>query len=219
MTSRFTAFLELALLSAAYGLGAMLTFRRFIDAAPLHRTSNRILAHVLEFRLFLDEPRMVLRAQRELIGENIRLLRQIALPCALPAILFALFYGPLDRHFGHGPLRSGESVVVTAPMASGLTELQAPAGVVVETPGVRVERTREISWRVRAVSATYGRFPKGVAIRYPRSPILGLPWMVWFFGTSMLAALAAQRLAARAAGSRTIFPGTSYTSAAGCCYF
>jgi len=183
------AFFELALVGAIYGIAAALVFRRSTDSVLLHRTVNRALAHVLEFRLFLDEPRIILRAQRELIGENIRLLRQIALPCLILAIPFARFYGPMDRHFGQGPLRVGEPAIVTAPIDSGLTELKAPPGVVVETPGVRVLRTRQIAWRVRPVSATYGAFPKGVEVRYPRVGMLGLPWLVWFLGISTLAAL------------------------------
>jgi hypothetical protein len=183
-----TAFLELAAIGAIYGFAASLVFRRFTDSARMRRTINRILAHLLEFRLFLDDPRIVLRAQRELIGENIRLLRQIALPSLILAIPFALIYAPMDRHFGHRPLRAGESAVVTAPLASGLTELKAPRGVVVETPGVRVLRTGEIAWRVRTVSTAFGDFPAGVAVRYPRATVLRLPWVVCFLAISTLAA-------------------------------
>ncbi len=182
------AWLELVLVSAIYGVSAMLVFRRFTSAGSLHRTINRILAHVMEFRLFLDEPAIILRAQRDLIGENIRLLRQMAVPFLILAIPSALLYGPLDRYFGYGPLRVGEPVVVSAPMRSGLTDLKAPPGIVVETPGVRVWRTHQISWRVRPVSATHGDFPRGFAIRYPRAAILHLPWIVWFLGISALAA-------------------------------
>src|SRR6266700_6999095 len=102
----------------------MLVFRRFTNPESLRRTVNRILAHVLEFRLFLDEPAIILRAQRDLIVENVRLLGQIALPCLILAIPSALLYEPLDRHFGYGPLRVGEPVVVSAPLDSGLTELK-----------------------------------------------------------------------------------------------
>src|SRR5438067_2508597 len=79
-----------------YGSAAMFVFRRFTNPELLRQTSNRILAHVLEFRLFLDEPAIILRAQRDLMVENFRLLRQIALPCLILAIPFALLYGPLD---------------------------------------------------------------------------------------------------------------------------
>jgi hypothetical protein len=178
----------LVLAGAVYGVAVALVFRRFTEPELLRRTVNRIVAHVLEFRLFLDEPVIIMRAQRDLIRENIRLLRQIALPCLILAIPAALLYGPLDRHFGYGPLRVGEPVVASVPMESGLTELKAPPGIVVETPGVRVLRTRQISWRVRPVSAVHGDFPRGVDVRYPRSTILHLHWIVWFFVMSTLTA-------------------------------
>ena len=187
------SFGELCAVSAVYGAVATMVFRRFTDAGRLRGTANRILAHVMEFRLFLDEPQIILRAQRELIAENIHLLRQMALPCAILAIPFAFLYGPLDRHFGHGPLRLGEPAVVTA---RGMTELKAPSGIVVETPGVRVLRTGEISWRVRPVTAVYGEFPKGVEVRYPRALVFHLPWAIWFLGISALTALIAHSLPA-----------------------
>ncbi len=179
------AFAELGAVSAVYGVIATRVFRRFTDPGRLGGTINRILAHVMEFRLFLDEPRIILRAQRELIAENIHLLRQMALPCAILAIPFALLYGPLDRHFGYGPLRIGEPAVVTA---RGMTELKAPPGMVVETPGVRVLRTGEISWRVRPIATVYDGFPKGVDVRYPRALVFHLPWVIWFLGISALTA-------------------------------
>ena len=188
-----TAFVELCVASAIYGVIATLVFRRFTDAGRLRETVNRILAHVMEFRLFLDEPRLILRAQRELIAENIHLLRQMALPCVILAIPFALLYAPLDRHFGYGPLRIGEPVVVTA---RGTKELKAPPGIVVETPGVRVLRTGEISWRVRPVAIVYGGFPTGVEVRYPRALLLNLPWVIWFLGISALTASIAHSLPA-----------------------
>jgi hypothetical protein len=187
------AFAELGAVSAVYGVIATRVFRRFTDPGRLGGTINRILAHVMEFRLFLDEPRIILRAQRELIAENIHLLRQMALPCAILAIPFALLYGPLDRHFGYGPLRIGEPAVVTA---RGMTELKAPPGMVVETPGVRVLRTGETSWRVRPVTAVYGGFPTGVEVRYPRALLLHLPWVIWFLGISALTASIAHSLPA-----------------------
>ncbi len=36
-------------------------------------TINRMMAHMMEFPLFLDSPALVLRAQRDLLSENIRL--------------------------------------------------------------------------------------------------------------------------------------------------
>jgi hypothetical protein len=86
-------------------------------------------------------------------------------------------------------------------------ELEAPAGIVVETPGVRIPRDRAISWRVRPLRASSGNFRlhlenrtvaanlllhdpaiRSIEIRYPRATILGFSWLVWFFLISSVSA-------------------------------
>ena len=59
-------------------ISAVLLWRgRGPDLSPLHgrsvdsRTVNRVLAHVMELGLFLDSPRLVSRAQADLLRENL----------------------------------------------------------------------------------------------------------------------------------------------------
>ena len=73
-----------------------------------------MMAHVMEFRLFLDSPALVLRAQRDLLRENLHLLRLILLPCAILAFIFIVLFPQLDAMYGHAPLPVGEPSVVTA---------------------------------------------------------------------------------------------------------
>ncbi len=61
-------------LSALCGIVAAFVFRRFGSRAT-RQSINRILAHLMELRLFLDEPRLILRAQGNLLRENVSLLQ------------------------------------------------------------------------------------------------------------------------------------------------
>jgi hypothetical protein len=81
--------ITLVLVSAIYGVVAALVFRRFTNRASIRRSMNRILAHTMELGLFLDSPGLVFRAQRDLLRENARLLRQVILPGAIVALLFS----------------------------------------------------------------------------------------------------------------------------------
>ncbi len=76
------------------------------DRERLRQSANRIIAHLLEIRLFWDEPSLVLRAQRDLIVENGRFLRQLILPALILSLPFAALYFWPAR-----PWR-GESVIV-----------------------------------------------------------------------------------------------------------
>ena len=173
----------IALAGFLYGLIAALIFRRTTDPRQVRRAVNQILAHIMEFRLFIDEPALVWRAQNDALRANLTLLRQIAVPCALMAALFAILWSPMDRTFGREPLRPGEATVMT----SHTDSVPEIPGIVVETPGVRIPKTGEVSWRIRPVRAVRGGFPAGVEVHYPRNGA----WLLWFLGFSTLGACAA----------------------------
>jgi hypothetical protein len=198
--------------SVIYGLVAALVLRRFSDRAAVRASMNRMIAHVMEFRLFLGTPSLVLRSQRDLLLENLRLLRLILLPSIMLAILFLALFPQLDALYGHAPLRPGEPSVVSARIDGNAT-LEVPPGINIETPPVHSLHDRQISWRVRPMGTTAGELrvsqggrilrrrivagkgfidgyiSRGIDIRYPRRSVLGAHWLVWFFLISAVAAL------------------------------
>lgn len=198
--------------SLIYGIVAALVFRRFSDAQAVRLTGNRMLAHVLEFRLFVDSPSLVFRAQRELARENLRLLRLILLPCVILAAIFLLLFPQLDAMYGHTPLPPGRPSVVTANFEGNAT-LEAPPGIAVETPAVHSTDDRQISWRIRPLGEVTGDLKlhaggrvatkqivagsglidayttRAITVHYPSRHVLGTNWMVWFFLLSSVAAI------------------------------
>jgi hypothetical protein len=202
--------------SVIYGLVAALVFRRFSDEAAMRETINRMIAHMLEFRLFIDSPALVLGAQRDLIRENLRLLRLTALPCAILAALFLVLFPQLDAMYGHAPLKVGEPSVLTLEVNEDAM-LEAPTGIEVETPGVRAVHDHQVGWRIRPLGRTSGELKlrydgrvltkqivagdgliyglklpfssPAIRIQYPRTAVLGVNWMLWFFLISSAATI------------------------------
>lgn len=199
------------LLSVIYGVIAVLVFRRFTDRRAIRRSVNQILAHVMELGLFLDSPGLVLRAQRDLLRENLHFLRIVMLPSVILALLFAVLYAPMSAIYGRAPLPVGEASVVTIQMKDAAmppVQLEAPDGIVVETPGVRILRDRQISWLVRPTRPGSGdlkfhienrivtpsfflRDPaiRSIDIRYPQASMFGFPWLAWFIAISSISAV------------------------------
>ena len=195
-----------------YGLIATLVLRRFSDRDEVRASMNRMIAHVMEFRLFIDTPSLVFRAQRDLLVENLRLLRLILIPCVVMAVVFVALFPQLDALYGHTPLKPGEPSVITARIDGDAT-LEAPAGITIETTAVHSIHDHEVNWRVRPVGTTSGELrirhegrvltrrivagagfisgytSRAVEIRYPRRSVLGASWMVWFLLISGVAAL------------------------------
>src|ERR1700683_4093251 len=106
--------------SALYGVLSILVFRRCSDAALVRRSLNKVWAHLMELSLFLDSPSLVLRAQRDLLRENVRLLRLVILPAAILALLFAFLFPALNAIYGRAPLPVGEPFVVSIQMTSAV---------------------------------------------------------------------------------------------------
>jgi arylsulfatase A-like enzyme len=198
------ALATLAPLSALCGIVTAFVFRRFASGGTL-QTVNRILAHVMELRLFLDEPRLIAKAQRDLLRENLRLFKQIAVPTLIVAPVLGFVVWQAAAIYGRAPLRAGEAVVVTAHVQAGdldRVRLDAPADVAIETLGVRIPRLREVSWRIRPERPFSGHLHTSpelerIDIPWPRATVLGCSWMLWFCGISTVSALLAPRLLKR----------------------
>lgn len=206
------------LLSAISTVGAALVFRRFSDWTSMRRAANRILAHLMELGLFFDEPLLVLRAHRDLLRENLTLLRLMILPCAILVIPFAIFFAGLNSIFGRAPLVVGSPATVTTQWTGSTPTpiMTAPQGILVETPGVRSVFSHDVSWGIRPVQKVKGRlevalagrvlavpifagpglvyaspFGEGpVQIHYPRATILHLDWIFWYILASVVTGLA-----------------------------
>ena len=151
-----TAFWLLLVMGALSGLFSLWTFRHLTDSEKLRTAINRIIAHLMEFHLFSDEPALILKAQYNLLVANARFLKIVALPSLLLIVPFAALLIGAEAVFGHAPLRPGEATVVTAHTQMPDLRLEAPVGISVETVPVRIPFSSEVSWRIRPKSAAIG---------------------------------------------------------------
>lgn len=152
----------LAAVSVAFALFSIWAFRRTTDLVAFRQSRKRLVAHLLEFRLFYDEPALIWRAQKALVRENLRFLTVLARPVLVLALPTAWLLMQLEAVYGYAPLAVGQSAVVTAQITGELTpsdagaSLGTPPGILVETPPVRSITDRQISWRVRPLEPVCG---------------------------------------------------------------
>jgi len=156
----FTLIVVSALIS---GAASVAFIKRFADLGGMRKAVNRIVACLLEFRLFADEPSVVLKAQWNLLAANARLMRLMALPALALIAPYWLLLAAADGFFAHAPLTPGEPSVVTLrcrgseDVRTAIVTLEAPAGVTVDTAPVRIPVDSEICWRIRAQEPVSGR--------------------------------------------------------------
>jgi len=144
------------LLSAAVVLWA---FARFSDQARIRGTRRQMKASLYEIRLFVDEPMVLLRAQKQLIVANLRYLGLILRPVAVISVPMFLLMAALDTVYGYRPLHSGEAALLTVyvrpaiDLRAVLPAIEASSGVAVETPVVRIPAEQRFCWRIRPTRA------------------------------------------------------------------
>jgi hypothetical protein len=153
--------IALAALGAAVGVGMLGVFRWTSNPEAIRRTKARIMAHLYEMRLFPDEPLFIWKAQAGLLATNARYLGLMLLPALVMSLPGAAVYYWLDGYFGYRPLAPGTAAILTVqlknPLSGAAPAVHSPRGIDVETPGVRLDGGRQISWRIRASQPASGK--------------------------------------------------------------
>jgi hypothetical protein len=114
--------------------------------------------HILGILLFRHDLRMIFRSLGGALGRSLANIRFILVPLAVMIVPLVLLFVQFEMHLGSRGLRPGEASVLRVHLAkaddlNGVA-LEAPEGVTVETPGVRVKDLsaglNEVDWRIRA---------------------------------------------------------------------
>jgi len=147
----------LVFLSVVLGLLLLILFRALTPQRRVRALRDQMAAAVYEMRLFLDSPRLVLRAQARLVRLNLRYLALVT-PALLVAVLTAgLLLWRADAAFGDRPLAVGEPallrVVLADPPRRDTIRVESSDGVDVLPPLVVLPARREVWTRVRPTRA------------------------------------------------------------------
>ena len=151
--------MRLALVSVLCGAAMEWIFGRTANGPAIVTAANRIQAHLLEFWLFVDEPRAIWRSWKGLLAANARMLGLLAVPLLILSIPSLPLFSFLDTLYGSSPLPVGQPAVVTLAFdrsISALPELHAGGDISVETAAVSVSSERQVSWRIRPLRPLSG---------------------------------------------------------------
>jgi len=149
-------------ISILVGIGMLWVFGRTSNQKAIQATKRKLQAHLYELRLFTDEPGLVWQAQKSLLWSNFRYIGLMLVPAIFLTIPMVILFVHLEAFYGMEPLPVGREAIVTMQMAQPLDasaaapRLEAPDGIAVETPAVRVMGEREVSWRIRPQRAVSG---------------------------------------------------------------
>jgi hypothetical protein len=159
--------ISLTVLGILTGLAILPVFGRFSNNAGIALAKRKIRAALYEFRLFGDEPRLVFRAQGQLLLWNARYVGLVLKPAAVVILPIIVLTVLMDTVYGHRALEIGENTMVTAHMADSIDlntvspELRGK-NIAVETPSVRIPDRHEVVWGVQATGIGQDKLWLGV---------------------------------------------------------
>jgi hypothetical protein len=148
---------SLTVIAALVGVGMLWVFRRTSDQARMKAVKRKVYASLLELRVFAGEPSVTWRAQKSLFAANFRYMGLALRPAVVVSLPVTLLLIHLEAFYSRAPLPVGRDTTVTMAMRGPFDsrqpapQLEASAGVAVETPAVRVVDERQVSWRIRPV--------------------------------------------------------------------
>jgi hypothetical protein len=213
---------SLAAIAIAVSFLLLWAFGRFSNQPAITTAKRKIRAHLLAFRLFADEPRLIFQSQAQLLLWNLRYLALMLRPTAITILPLAFLLFQLDAVYGRRPLAAGESAIVTAQLpASSTSPLSLEgAGIAIETPPLRIPEQHSVSWRVRPTTETSGsltlRLPdqtltttvqtgprfaylagNTLDVQYPPADLnicgFAVHWLVWFSAITLVSMLLFRR--------------------------
>jgi uncharacterized membrane protein (DUF106 family) len=162
-------------ISLLAAIGMLLVFKATSDQQQLAAVRRRIHAGLFEIRLFNDDLRAILRAQGDILRHNVTYVRLSLVPMLWIIVPLFFVVAQLQFHYAYGGLKPGQTALVKvalkapgegragngAPAGGGkpAVSLEAPEGLLVETPPVWIPSLGEMAWRIRAER------PGGYALR------------------------------------------------------
>jgi len=153
------AFAGLAAAGGFSAVAVLWSFARFSDQTKIRRVRRQIKASLYEMRLFVDEPLVLFRAQKQLIVSNFRYVGMMLRPVLLILAPMLFLMTLLDAVYGYRPLHAGEAALLTVYVRPDVDlrvaqpEIQASSGVAVDSPMVRIPGEQRLCWLIRPTRA------------------------------------------------------------------
>ncbi|TKJ30951.1 hypothetical protein CEE39_07685 [bacterium (candidate division B38) B3_B38] len=141
------------------GIFMLLIFRYTSNQKGIRQAKDKIKAHFLELRLFKEDFSLMMRAQGKILRYNLIYMKHSLKPMLIMILPLVIVLIQFNFRFGFRPFKANEEVIVgitfsePLPLQAMDISLEAPEGLEVETPPLRINSLHEVDWRLLAKEA------------------------------------------------------------------
>lgn len=143
----------LAFVSVLTGVAMLLIFKLTSRQDRIRAAKDLIKGYLLQIRLYRDDLGVMFDAQKGILKANLIYLKYSIVPILFILPLVILIMVQLNLRYGAAPAEPGRPFIVKAVFDGPIPDdvsLSGGGEFVLETPPVRIERLREVDWRIRA---------------------------------------------------------------------
>lgn len=156
----FGPFCSATLLAFLAGLLVLIAYRFCSSREAFDQARGLLKCHLLELRLFQDDPVLAARAVLAVLRADLAYLRLHAKPLAVLILPISLILLEGQARLDRRPFLTGESVLLQtfwpnslSARSDGIPQLVVPPGLSVQSHPLRIPELKEIDWRLRAERA------------------------------------------------------------------
>ncbi|MEW5803709.1 MAG: hypothetical protein AB1847_16570 [bacterium] len=147
------------------GTIVVIIFKYVSNQKKIKAVKNQIKIHFLEIRIYKDDFREVLKAQKEILKNNFRYIAYNTQGAVPVILLFLVTLSQINLRYGYDPIMPGEPFDVKVTYGQNADRrpdplLTLPEGFEALTPALRLGGENEVSWQLRASEA--GKYRIGI---------------------------------------------------------
>lgn len=161
--SKTSCYIDFILISAISAVIFLILFKKTSNQEKIQHFKNILFAHILEIRLYKDQPLMTLKIIFDILLKNLTYLRYTIVPIfvILPFVLIISIQ--LNNRYGYLPIKQGDTFVVRVDLNKGLAtdiaknpgkiRCETSKGVLIETQPILIESEASIYWRAKVTDS------------------------------------------------------------------
>ncbi len=148
----------ITVVSLLTAVGLLIVFKHTSNQKALEDVKRHIHAGLFEIRLFNDDFRAIMRAQRDILRHNLTYMRYSLAPMVWTLPPLILILAQLQFHYGYEGLEVGQDVLLKVQLQEGAYsegvkpafDVDLPDGLSLREPAVWIPTLGEMAWRLTA---------------------------------------------------------------------
>jgi hypothetical protein len=165
--SKTPYYVEFIIISAISAWIFLFIFKKASNQDMIRHYKGAIIAHILEIRLYKDQPSLTIKIIFNILIKNLIYLRYTLVPILIILPFILIISIQLNSRYGYMPLKKGNTFIIHAELDNSSTtdianipekiRCDTSKGISIETPSMVIESERSIYWRAKVIGSEKDR--------------------------------------------------------------